>query len=251
MALEKIGRFFGKAFRRKFGKRDPSDMSPADLDIIRAVKPYTMTTRVRLYALIQAVRYVVRCNIPGDIVECGVWKGGSVAAAARTLIQCGDVQRQLWLYDTFDGMPEPTVEDIRSTTGEAASEFYLKTKNEITGGSAWCYSSLAEVKQVVSATGYPEPRLQFVRGKVEETLLRTLPVTIAILRLDTDFYHSTQQELTHLFPRLIRGGVLILDDYGAWQGCRRAVDEYFAEPGRSILLNRLDESCRIGVKTFA
>ncbi len=98
------------------------------------------------------------------------------------------------------------------------------------------------------SVGYPENRVHFVKGPVENTIPEHAPKGIALLRLDTDFYSSSKHELVHLFPRLASGGVLLLDDYGHWEGQRIAMDEYLAETGIPILLNRLDYTARIGVK---
>jgi O-methyltransferase len=90
--------------------------------------------------------------------------------------------------------------------------------------------------------------VRLVKGKVEDTVPKNAPEKIALLRLDTDWYESTRRELVHLFPRLVPGGVLIIDDYGHWQGARKAVDEYIAGNQVKILLNRVDYTGRIGVK---
>jgi len=108
---------------------------------------------------------------------------------------------------------------------------------------------LDEVKKNVYGTGYPQDKIHFVKGKVEDTIPGTMPNQIALLRLDTDWYQSTMHELTHLFPLLQAKGVLIIDDYGHWQGAGKAVDEYFADKQISILLNRIDYSGRIAIKT--
>jgi hypothetical protein len=113
----------------------------------------------------------------------------------------------------------------------------------------WFYSPLDEVQANMRRTGLAPERFEFVRGRVEDTIPARLPERIALLRLDTDWYESTRHELIHLFPLLEPGGVLIVDDYGAWEGARRAVDEYFDETGTKILLSRIDETGRIGVKT--
>jgi hypothetical protein len=104
------------------------------------------------------------------------------------------------------------------------------------------------VKQAVYSTGYNRDKFHFVQGMVEDTLPEKAPEQIALLRLDTDWYESTRHELIHLFPRLSRGGVLIIDDYGDWEGARKAVDEYIAQHNVAILLNRIDHTGRIGVK---
>ena len=101
------------------------------------------------------------------------------------------------------------------------------------------------MRRTVAATGYPMDRERFVPGPVEETLPAAAPETIALLRLDTDWYESTRHELVHLFPRLRPGGVLIVDDYGHWSGAKHSVDEYFSGTGQHILLNRIDYTGRM------
>lgn len=240
--------------KRKFRKpglaaRLP-DVDPADLDVILRSAPFTMTNATRLCALVQAVRHVVRAAIPGDIVECGVWKGGSMMAVAHTLMETASVERTLWLFDTFEGMPAPVREDV-TRNGEVAGELFRNKRDERGTGSNWCRSSLDEVRANVESTRYPGQKLRFVRGKVEDTIPGEIPEKISLLRLDTDFYESTKHELIHLFPRLSRGGVLIIDDYGYWKGCRQAVDEYFGtHTDTPCLLSRIDSSARIGVKVF-
>ena len=107
---------------------------------------------------------------------------------------------------------------------------------------------MEQVKRNLGSTGYDMASIKFIKGKVEQTIPREAPAQISLLRLDTDWYESTRHELVHPFPRLSVGGVLIIDDYGHWQGCRRATDEYFAENNISILLNRIDYTGRIAVK---
>jgi len=219
----------------------PPDFRDDELEILRQVRPWTMTSPDRIYALIQAVRYISANHIPGALVECGVWKGGSMAAIARTLLQLQDVRRDLYLFDTFEGMPEPTTKDI-DYSGKHAAEV-LKEDS----GSRCADAPLERVKEVLYGTGYPRERIHFVRGKVEETIPASAPDSISLLRLDTDWYESTRHELIHLFPRLSNGAVLIIDDYGFWKGCRKAVDEYFSEHRIPLLLNRIDNAGRIAV----
>jgi predicted O-methyltransferase YrrM len=113
----------------------------------------------------------------------------------------------------------------------------------------WCFSPLEEVERNLRSTGIDPARLRFVEGKVEDTIPATAPERISVLRLDTDWYESTWHELTHLYPRLSPGGVLIVDDYGHWQGAREAVDRYFGEVAEPILLARTDYTGRIGVRS--
>jgi hypothetical protein len=199
----------------------------------------------RVRALRDAVRYVVARGLEGDIVECGVWKGGSMLAVARTLTELGQSDRGLWLYDTYEGMSEPTDADLMPT-GEKAADLLAAHDRS---ARLWAVGPLEGVREVMLSSGYPEERMHFVKGKVEETIPAQAPEKIALLRLDTDWYESTRHELDHLWPRLVPGGVLILDDYGHWQGARKAVDEYIAEHGLTLLLNRIDYTARLAIKT--
>jgi hypothetical protein len=221
----------------------PHDFDDEAKDVIRAVKSRTMTSPEKLNALINAVRYVVRHGIDGDIVECGVWRGGSMMAAARTLLSTGDTKRHLHLYDTFEGMSEPTEHDHRYD-GRSAAEMLAATQRS---SPIWAYASLEDVQQAMRETEFPDERIHYYKGKVEETIPAHAPDKISILRLDTDWYESTRHELRHLYPRLSPGGVLLLDDYGWWDGARRAVDEWLAETGVPLLLLRMDVG-RVAVK---
>ena len=224
----------------------PRDFKEEEVEIISCVRPYTMTSNERLYTLVHAVRYVVKNDIPGDIVECGVWKGGSMMAAIKVLQGLRHEEKNIYLYDTFEGMSAPTDSD-RKIDGTIAKEAFERSRiNE--NSSEWCRSSLEEVRGSIYSTGYDRSKVHFVKGKVEETIPKTMPEKIALLRLDTDWYESTKHELVHLFPRLVPGGVLILDDYGSWLGAQKAVDEYMAEHNVKILLCRIDNSGRVAVK---
>ena len=223
----------------------PLDFEQADVDLCRRVEPYTMTTPSRIYALVRAVEYISARSVPGAIVECGVWRGGSMMAVALTLLRLGVTNRELYLFDTFAGMTAPSEEDV-TPSGERAADLLAEGGRD---EHIWAIASLDEVREAVLSVGYPEERIRFVQGPVEETLPGNAPDDIALLRLDTDWYASTKHELTHLYPRLAHSGVLILDDYGHWQGARRAADEYMAENDASLLLNRIDNTARIAVKS--
>lgn len=225
----------------------PEDISPFTKEIYYSIKPYTMTCIERIDALVNAVQHIVRNNIEGAIVECGVWKGGSIMAAALTLKMLGIFNRELYLYDTFSGMTEPGEIDV-SVDGEAAKQTFSQ-KKIAKDQSDWCFSSLEEVKENVLSTGYPPEMFHFVKGKVENTIPQTIPSRISLLRLDTDWYESTKHEMNHLFPILTKNGVLIIDDYGYWKGSRKAVDEYLKENKICMLLNKTDNfGARIAVK---
>lgn len=223
----------------------PLAMEDEFLVLQTKVKAYTMTSIERQYALYQAVRYVLTARITGDFVECGVWKGGSSMLMACTLLEHGVSDREFYLYDTFAGMSEPTEKDVNVKGTVAKAKWAALSSGNI---NTWDYASLSEVRQNVFSTGYPANNIHFIEGKVEDTIPRTIPDKIALLRLDTDWYESTLHELEYLFPRLVPGGVLIIDDYGHWQGARQAVDEYFKKNNVRMLLNRIDYTGRIGVK---
>ncbi len=200
-----------------------------------------------MYAVINSVRYIVNCGIPGDVVECGVWKGGSMMAAAKTLLTLNDTQRELYLFDTFAGMTAPSEKD-KSAFGKLTPQAEYRKLLAPDGTSQWCRSSIEETRRNILSVGYPESKIHLVKGPVEETIPAQSPAKIALLRLDTDFYESSKHEMIHLFPLLAKGGVLLLDDYGHWEGQRRAVDEYIREHKISLFLSRLDYTGRAAIK---
>lgn len=210
--------------------------------IYQKCQPFTMTTKPAMYELYKAVEYIVKSKIEGDLIECGVWKGGSSMLMALTLIELNDANRKIYLYDTFEGMSEPTGEDYRIADNDASADVVMK-KSKIFK----CISPLDEVRANVLSTNYPKEKIHFVKGKVEDTIPGVIPSGIALLRLDTDWYESTFHELVHLYPLLQRKGVLILDDYGYWAGHKKAVDEYFAD--KPIHLVGISSGVRIGIKT--
>jgi len=197
------------------------------------------------WALYKSIEYLVKHNIPGDIVECGVWSGGAMLLAALALINFGDTSRKIYLYDTFAGMPRPGEHDKRWDGMPALPTW----ENHLANGGMMGFGGTVDmVKSVLRISNYPEENLIFVPGMVEDTIPGTKPDTIALLRLDTDFYDSTYHELTHLYPDLVSGGVLIIDDYGYFQGSRLATDKYIAENNLKLFLNRVNHTVRLAVK---
>lgn len=211
-------------------------MSDADRRTWARVAPYTMTSQARVLALCDAVRYIDDNQIAGAIVECGVWRGGSMMAATLTLRSV----RELYLFDTFAGMPPPSEHDARYD-GTPADDLLRVDEQTV------ARASLDDVMANVLGTGYTG-NVQFIPGKVEDTIPTQAPDRIALLRLDTDWYESTRHELEHLYPRLVPNGVLIIDDYGHWDGARRAVDEYVATLPLRPLLHRIDYTGRLAIK---
>ena len=210
------------------------------ITIYNQCKDFSTCSIEPMYNLYKSVEYVVKNDIAGDFVECGVFKGGSAMMMAFSLLHFNDTSRKIYLYDTFEGMSEPTAHDV-DLIGETA-------KSLLARGEAVCYSPIEEVKQNFEKTNFPTNQVFFTKGKVEETIPKTLPSKVALLRLDTDWYESTYHELTHLYPILEKNGVLIIDDYGHWEGARKAVDQYFKENNINLLLNRIDYTVRSTVK---
>lgn len=221
----------------------PPDFDAGLAELVDRVKPYTVTSPERIFALREAVRYVEKAGVPGAIVECGVWKGGSMLAALLTLQEMGS-GRDLFMYDTFKGMsePGPLDVDIEGNSGKA-----LFGREAADPSTILPSAPLSEVRSLLESTGYPEDRLHFVAGDVMKTIPARVPEQIALLRLDTDWYESTLHELEHLYPLIPNGGVLIIDDYGHWQGARKAVEEYLEHNGIDLLLNRIDYTGRMAV----
>jgi len=224
----------------------PVDFTEEEKEIIRKVKQYTMTSNERMVALARAVDYIEMNNIQGEIVECGVWRGGSMMLTAYKLMEHKNTNRNLFLFDTFEGMTEPSDFDRLSSNNKDAQSLYEETK--YTPLSGWCMASLEEVKKNLESTNYPQTNIHFIKGKVEETLPHNEIKKISILRLDTDWYESTKCELEILFDKLEPGGVLIIDDYGHWTGAKKAVDEFFKQNKITMFLNRIDYTGRLGIK---
>jgi len=219
-------------------------LTDEEQSLLDRVRPFTMTSTEQMLAMIDAVKHVEQNGIPGAIVECGVWRGGSMMLAAGMLRLLGSAERELWLYDAFTGMPRASASDVRFdglTTDEVRKIEGVK--------GAWCLATLDEVVGNMATTQYPQDKIRIVEGYIEETIPGDTPDEIAILRLDTDWYGSTKHELIHLYPRIAAGGVLIIDDYGYWKGSQKAVDEYFADlDGTRPMLQRVDRYGRIAIK---
>ena|ERR1700761_1638038 len=245
-SAKELARELLKELMGRFGyeeRRSTRDFDAATMKIIERVRPLTQTTPERIFAFKNAVEYAINNDIAGDIVECGVWKGGSMMAAALTLLNLG-VKRRLYLFDTFAGMTKPTAVD---RDYEGTSGFELLKIGALDDENI----PLEEVRTNLRSTGYDENLITYIKGPVEETLPDKAPDTIAVLRLDTDWYESTRHELEHLFPRVSSGGVVIIDDYGHYEGARKAVDEFIAATKLPLLLNRIDFTGRICVKPLA
>lgn len=224
----------------------PPDFTTQDVELCEAVKGWTLTGPERIIGLRDAVRYVIRADIPGAFVECGVWRGGSMQVMARTLAELGATDRELYLFDTFEYMPAPTDRDVDAWGRPALDDWRrYEAEGESAADPAFWFKPFDEVKSKLYGCGYPQDRFHFVKGLIENTVPEQAPESIALLRLDTDWYESTKHELVHLVPRMAPGGVVIIDDYGHFHGARDAVDEYLDSNDLVVLLHRLDYSGRL------
>ena len=218
------------------------DMEPEFQEIFHACKDATMTSDARMYAMYNATRHIVEADVAGDIVECGVWRGGSVMISALTLRKLDQTRRNLYLCDTYAGLPEP--EDIdRDLRGVPAFEMWKSYQDD--GTDTLANSPLTEVRRNLESTGYPTEQIHYVVGMVEDTLPESSPKEIALLRIDTDWYSSIAHTLETLWPRVSRGGIVIIDDYGHFEGARKAVDEFLAGLDQKLLMHRIDYTGRL------
>lgn len=215
------------------------DLEAEFTELWKQASPYTMISMERGYAVYQGIQHILKHDLPGDFVECGVWKGGTCILMALTLLQAGCRDRVIWLYDTFSGMTEPGTEDTIASSGQAVSERWYK---------GWWAVSPENVLKNLLTSSYPENNLKLIEGDVCTTLKTQKPESISLLRLDTDWYESTKAELEILYPLLVEKGILIIDDYGHFSGARQAVDEYFSAVKGAPLMQRSDYTGRLAVK---
>lgn len=225
------------------------DMEQDFLPILGKVITYTMTGPYRMYGMYKIMEYIVKNHIEGDIVECGVWKGGSCMTAACSLMSFNDISRKIYLYDTFDqGFDKEEQHENDTFVGgfNDPSNYHLGELTPV--GGVYRYPTEEEVKNNLISTNYPADKIITVKGKVQETIPKIIPEKIAVLRLDTDFYESTYHELNHLYERLSKNGVLIIDDYGHCKGSMMATNQYFQENNINIMLTKIDTNSRMGIK---
>lgn len=187
-------------------------MQSAEEEIISFVRPYTSVSTERILQVLNSVNYIIENNIPGDFAEIGVWKGGLIMAMAKRLLQLGK-NRTIHVYDTFDGMTEAGQYDI-DCSGNLAVDIFDKVL---------CRSSYEETVANINIVNYPN--IVYHVGDIRNVDVKTIP-NLALLRLDTDWYDLTKFELIHFEPKVVESGIIIIDDYGHWAGCKKAVDEF-------------------------
>lgn len=205
-------------------------------DIFRSiVTPYTMTSKQRIDALYDSLEYIRNAAIVGDYVECGVWRGGNILGIISYLDFHAITDSNVWLYDTFSGMTAPESVDVDLNNRKAENIL-----NEVL-----CAASIEDVRSVLSSSKYPQEKVKYVIGDICQTLLEkdNIPEKISLLRLDTDWYSSTKIELNVLWDKLSTGAPCIIDDYGHWQGCKKAVDEFLENLPIQYELEKIDYTC--------
>lgn len=244
--IKKILLFFNLKVTKinKNSENFPIEAEDKIKEFINCSRKFSMTGRERMYLLSQAVLNTKNNNLDGDFVECGVWRGGNILLF-KLLNDFYNLNKNIFAYDTYEGMTPPQDIDITSS-GVSAETLMKNTKKKDEKHNIHCFSELDQVKNNILLYSNLN-NINFVKGPVEKTLFNenNLPNKISILRLDTDFYNSTKIELERLFPRVVSGGVLIIDDYGFWKGARKAVDEYF---NKKKWLHIVDSTCRYLIK---
>jgi O-methyltransferase len=221
------------------GRREPftdalKDAAPDFIEgefwkIAADVWDYTCISLQGIYSIYSACRHIAKNNIPGDVVECGVFFGGSIMVAAQTLARHEAGDRRIVGLDTFHGFLRRSDVDI-DFAGEAVCH-----PNDL--AREWSFRQIAENN--IGSVSYNHDNIDVIEGDVFETLKpATKHRRIAILRLDTDTYDTTKFELEACWDRVVTGGIVIIDDYGWCQGARKATDEFL--DGKSVYLHRVD-----------
>jgi O-methyltransferase len=210
----------------------PIELTDEDKKNIDKCKPFTMIGYSRMICNVISMKYIEANNIEGDVVETGIWRGGSLGLLALTAFGEGKSSRTFWGFDTFQGMPIPGQHD------EDFAHRKFQILQESNGYSDWCKSSKEEVLENLRYMCSSLNNFRLIEGKVEETLTRAESELrkISILRIDTDWYSSTKVALEFLYSRVSKGGVIIIDDYEAWEGSKKATDEFFHDKFRPLLL---------------
>lgn len=222
------------------------ELSEKDKNLINLISNYSMTPKIRIFNLLQALRYLKNKKIPGDYVECGVWKGGNILLLKKFLETEDLHQRNIYAYDTFEGMTKPDENDFEISNNDFATKLLKKDKSKKT--NVWGICSLEEVKKNISKHVKNLNNINFIKGPVENTLNenKNTPEKISLLRLDTDWYQSTKKELEVLYEKVESGGIIIIDDYGHWGGSKKAVDEFFSN--KFVWMHYVDYACRLIIK---
>lgn len=186
---------------------------------IKCVRPYTMGESDSLNNLYRLGRHIAAAGIAGDHVECGTYHGGSAAAAA---LGFGPGSRAMWLYDSFEGLPKP-----KEVDGPDAGQW-----------TGECVGAVEMLQKILSKISVPKDRIHVRKGWFQDTFCEPLPEKIALLHIDADWYDSVALALETFHDRVSEGGVIVLDDFGYWEGCREAFYDFCAKKNLKPLLER-------------
>jgi len=247
---------------RHFGEVEKNaeyEFNKEAFEAIKVIKDYTMVPYQNLEQLFEMVKYCEERRIAGDYVECGVWKGGSIGLMALANLQYSSIRRNLHLFDIFAdiGEPDPTKDGVKALKDV---EKYLGKKLQLTGkkesmngfyDSFGGHGTLQGNQELLeNIIGYPRDSIQYHVGWFQDTIPNDYSEMgpIAILRLDGDWYESTWICLNHLFDKVVKGGFVIIDDYGTYEGCSRAVNEFFAERNIHPFLSYSSTECRYWIR---
>ncbi|NQY06764.1 MAG: class I SAM-dependent methyltransferase [Flavobacteriaceae bacterium] len=226
----------------------PQEATEFERFLINQCHQFSMTGNLRMWSIIQAIKHIKHNNIKGDLVECGVWKGANLVLMQNMLEHLSLDNKKIYGYDTFEGMSDSSEFDVDFQDREWTT-FSKTIKRDEKVVNAWCVAGIELVRKLYNEFTNENNNLELIKGDVIETLEKeaNLPDKISLLRLDTDFYESTKKELEVLYPRLQKGGILIIDDYGHWKGAKKAVDDYFT--GEYHFMHVIDYTCRMIIKT--
>lgn len=230
------------------------DLEQEALEAIEQVKDHTMLSLPRLVTLYQQAAFCEEFEIGGSFVECGTWRGGSVGIMALANLRRGRARRHIHLFDSFESIPEPD----EAVDGERA----VREARECGGGAEGrlvplpIYGSigtpdLAVNRELLEETiGYNSSFLHYHKGWFQDTVPSDAKQVgdIAILRLDGDWYASTKVCLDHLYDQVVSGGFVIIDDYGCYEGCKKATDEFMRQQQVRAFLHHIDATGRYWVK---
>ena len=232
-------------------KKDFPEANKFEKNMLYKCSKYSMTGFERMFSLIKSIEYVNNNKVEGDFVECGVWKGGNLILF-QNMIEKLKIRKKIYAFDTFQGMTEPTKNDVmllgKRETARNIIDKLKKKKVNRKENIVLAECSVEDVKKNFLKNTKKNQNLICIKGPVEKTLKikKNLPKKISILRLDTDWYASTRVELDILFPLLQKNGILIIDDYGAWSGSKKAVDSYFSK--KNLTMFKIDISGRLIIK---
>ncbi len=235
---------FGYEIKRKNNFNDRwgnfiAELSDFRKKQIKHFQKITLASELNLWSIYQSLKYINYEKIEGDIVECGVYNGNTLAFIGEINDEL-NLNRKIWGYDTFNGFVENSFTD---------KDIDFKTRRKVKNGTSDIYYTLNEVKKNIKQNNKKNfDKYIFIEGDILETLniKENIPDRISFLRLDTDIYKTTKKQLEILYEKLVKGGVLHIDDYGICPGVKTAVDNFFSD--KDIWLHRADMACRYLIK---